>query len=454
MLSGPASQPAGSVRVDPGQNLNALTQAKPAGTTFWLAPGTHTLGTDLYDRVIPKENNVYMGGPGAALDGQGKNVWAFTGNASGVVVRYLTVQNFGTGLSNHNQGVVNHDGASGWRIENSTVRNNDGAGVFVGSNNVLRSNCLVGNGQYGFSMYNPNGLQQITVDRNEIASNNSDDWDARKAGCGCAGGTKFWDVRGATVTNNWVHHNKGPGLWADTNNVGFVFEGNYINDNDAQGIFYEISYNAVIRNNTLKRNGLVMGRAFAARNDSFPIGAIFLSEAGGDSRVSSQYATLEVTGNLLENNWGGVVAWENADRFCNSPANTSTRYCTEGGAATLITCVAGTINNQPYYSDCRWKTQNVLVHNNDFRLDKAAIACSGTPCGQQGLISNYGTYPDWSPYKGRAVQDAITFKQNNRFANNRYVGDWRFAAYEPGRLLDFAAWQAAPYGQDAGSTKQ
>ena len=38
---------------------------------------------------------------------------------------------------------------------------------------------------------------------------------------------------GAIVTDNWVHHNHGPGLWADTNNVGFLFQGNYISDNDA-----------------------------------------------------------------------------------------------------------------------------------------------------------------------------------------------------------------------------
>ena len=27
-------------------------------------------------------------------------------------------------------------------------------------------------------------------------------------------------------------------------------------------------------------------------------------------------------------NWSGVVLWENADRFCGSPNNTSTGYCT------------------------------------------------------------------------------------------------------------------------------
>ncbi len=38
ILSGPATQPPGSVRVDPGSNLNDLTRGNPAGTTFWLSP--------------------------------------------------------------------------------------------------------------------------------------------------------------------------------------------------------------------------------------------------------------------------------------------------------------------------------------------------------------------------------------------------------------------------------
>ena len=40
-----------------------------------------------------------------------------------------------------------------------------------------------------------------------------------------------------------MHHNRGVALWADTNNLNFRFEGNYISDNDGQAIWYEISYN-------------------------------------------------------------------------------------------------------------------------------------------------------------------------------------------------------------------
>ncbi|MEA2716206.1 MAG: hypothetical protein QOI99_523 [Actinomycetota bacterium] len=450
VLAGPAAPPAGAVRVDPGQDLYAATQAHPPATTFWLAPGTHVLGDDVFAQVQPKDHDVYEGAPGAVLDGRGRNRYAFTGQAQGVVIRHLTVTGF---VSPQNEGVVNHDAGRGWTVEANTIRANSAAGLFVGSDNVVRSNCLAANGQYGFSGYRPDGITNVVIDHNEIAGNNTEDWEAHIPGCGCAGGGKLWDTTAATLTANWVHDNHGPGLWADTNNVGFRIEGNLIEGNDAEAIFYEISYNARIVANTLRRNGLVKGRAFAARGDSFPVAAIYLSEAGGDPRLADgTYATLEVAGNLLEDNWGGVVLWENADRFCNSVANTSAGYCTKGGAALPSTCAAGTIERGPYLSDCRWKTMNVSVHDNDFRIDKAALGCVGQPCGLQAVIANYGTFPAWSPYKARVVQEAITFHQNNHFTANRYRGDWHFDAYEPGRILDLAAWQAAPYGQDAGST--
>src|SRR5262249_54892420 len=161
------------------------------------------------------------------------------------------------------------------------------AGAFVGSGNTIHYSCLRNNGQYGFSAYAPNGITNIVLDHNEISGNNTDDWETKIPGCGCTGGGKFWATTGATVTNNYVHDNKSVGLWADTNNVGFDFSGNYISNNDGIGVFYEISYNARIVNNALIRNGLVFGPT----NPGFPTGAIYLSESGGDSRAGSTFTT-------------------------------------------------------------------------------------------------------------------------------------------------------------------
>ena len=60
------------------------------------------------------------------------------------------------------------------------------------------------------------------------------------------------------------------------------------------------------------------------------------------------------------------------------------------------------------------------------------------------------THPK-TPYTKAAVQDAITFKQENRWSNNTYSGPWKFTPFEFSRFLTPAQWQGAPYNQDAGS---
>ena len=455
VLNGPATPPAGAVRVEPGQNLYDLTQANAAGTTFWLAPGTHTLGTSPYNQVIPRDGNAYVGGPGAVLDGQGINYYAFTQKAASVTVKHLTIQGF---MAPGDEGVVNHDYGRGWVVERNTIHRNGGAGVILGDDNRLVENCLVDNGQYGFQGFGAN----MTIHRNEVARNNTYDWERKMPGCGCSGGAKFWDSGPATVTQNWVHDNAGVGLWADTNNVGFLFEGNLIEANLAQAILYETSYNFRIVANTIRRNAFHYGKEFEARGDPFPFPAVYISESGGDPQVNGGvYAHSEIAGNVFEDNWGGVVLWENADRFGHDEsANTSKGYTTLAVDPTgtwqsprMADCGATVIQAEPNYSNCRWKTQNVSVTDNDFRMDKAAIGCTTNLCGNQGLFSNWGTVPSWSPYKARVIQDAITFNQNNRFSNNRYVGDWRFVGHEAtGTQLSWDQWRAAPYNQEAGST--
>ncbi len=452
-LAGPAQAPAGAVVVNPTQNVNQVTEASPAGTTFWLAAGTHILGTGPYAQVIPKEGNTYIGAPGAILDGRKQNRYAFTGYAAGVTVKNLTIQNFGAPKTNNDEGVVNHDAASRWTVEANTIRHNAGAGVMVGDHNVVRGNCLQENGQYGFNAYNPNKVNGITIEGNEIAGNNTDDWEALRVGCGCTGGAKYWEVTGAVIRKNWIHDNRSAGLWADTNNTGFVIEGNYISANLAEGIVYETSYNAGIRGNTFARNGLGKG----PQNQGFPTSAVYISESGSDKRVPGVFnETFEISGNVFIDNWAGVILWENSDRFSGSAANTSS------GAGTLVnpsvvtaqTCNANTIKSQPYLSDCRWKTQNVHVHDNVFSIDPNKIGktcATRAGCGYNGLFSNWGTFPTWSPYQKATVQDAITHKQGNKFYDNTYAGPWNFIVLEQGNRVPWASWQGAPYGQDPDS---
>jgi parallel beta helix pectate lyase-like protein/Big-like domain-containing protein len=441
---GPTTAPEGAFVVPAGDNESL--NLHQANTTYWFAPGVHTLGTTLYGQIIPGDNSVYLGAPGAVLDGQGKNLLAFTQHAENVTIRYLEIRNFGVDREtdpdldpvNNDEGIINHDSGENWTIEYNYVHDNDGAGVFLGTGSTIRYNCLKDNGQYGFSSYHPDGVADVVLDHNEITGNNQDDWEAFRDGCGCTGAGKFWETDGAVITNNWVHENIGTGIWADFNNTDFLFEGNYIEENDGVGIFYEISYNFMIKDNAFIRNGLVSGKDRADRGDPFPTGAIYISESGGDTRAGSRYAQSEITNNLFDDNWDGVVLWENADRFCRPDEESDTT------------------NNCPFFDNTwgtRFKTQNIAVRENEFHVDRDTIDCVNDRCARNALFSNYGSWPPTSPYKGTVIQEAITFHQNNHWTNNTYEGPWYFTPYDMSNHYDWETWRATPYSQDAESTK-
>jgi hypothetical protein len=450
---GPASPPRGSIVIPAGDDsatVLAHNWTIQPHMMYWFARGRHTLGAGQFGQIIPADGDIFVGAPGAILDGRHANLYAFTQRASNVTIRYLTIRNFGAPGGNSGQGVVNSGMGSGWRIDHVTVRDNAGAGVMLGSNNVLAYSCLKNNGEYGFQA----GGSHITVKHNEIVGNNTDDWEIRQPGCGCSGGAKFWGVNQAEITRNYVHDNLGPGLWADTDNRGFNVARNYFADNESEGFIYESSYNLRLADNTFVRNALIAG----PRLTGFPDSAVFISESGSDSRVPGPFRkTLAITGNTFIDNWGGVVLWEDADRFCGSPANTSADECTlvDPKVVTKRSCNDANIAKEPYYNGCRWKTQNVLVSRNYFNFDPSKISPKCTPekyCGFNGIFSEWGSQPSWSPYQDRVVEDHITFAQNNRFKANRYSGPWQFMVREQGNAVSWATWRGTPYHQDAGST--
>ncbi|MFB9469653.1 right-handed parallel beta-helix repeat-containing protein [Nonomuraea salmonea] len=465
---GPAGAPQGAIVVPAGDN--AGFDFGQSGKTYWFAPGTHTLGDEQYSQISPGDDSVFLGAPGAILDGQNKNLYAFSGGASNVRIAYLEVRNFGRGKDNNNEGVINHDASSGWVMEHLYAHHNDGAAVFLGNTNTIRNSCLKDNGQYGISMYRPQiegdaAIKDIVVHNNEISGNNQDDWEAEIEGCGCSGGVKFWDVEGATVTQNYVHDNLGVGLWADTNNIDFLFDRNWIEHNESIGIWYEISYNATITRNVFKRNAWVSGND----NQGSPAPAIYISESGGDARLASDTSgstDLRISDNYFEDNFSGISIFENANRFCNSNGNTSKTYCTPFVAPTVIPepydfeypnpindahpCYTS-IANEPQRTDCRWHSRNVKVTGNEFRFDRSVVPCAGTYCGVQALYAQGADNMPWAPYTVSEIQQDIMFDAGNSFTGNTYVGDWKFAKGW-GETISWDAWRSAPYNQEAGST--
>jgi parallel beta-helix repeat protein len=510
----PSSAPAGAVTVPAGNN--GSVDLETANTTYWFAPGTHTSVS-----VQPNNNDTYIGAPGAILDGGGSTTTAFTADYqapyyTGVTIKYLTIQNYHPDGSG---GVVNENGGPGWTIEDDSIKNNvPGAAMMEGNNQVVENNCLTDNGQYAINGYSydddnntpsiasptTGGPYNITVSNNEMSNNNTCNWDSAPSfpiaipsscsgisrGCGCAGGAKFWQNQNVAIENNYVHDNYGdPGLWPDTGNDGFTIEGNYISGNWGEGIMYEVSYNALIENNTFVKNANGEGPT----NEGFPTGAIYLSESGGDSRVptAANISSITISGNVFTDNWDGVVEWENSDRFCggNHVYGQPDGICTLtdpgllslNDTTTCVTKLESSATNQPtdtpdYFDLCRWKTQNVQVSNNTFNFtaaDTGASCTTGSDCGENAIFSNYGSGSDNVPYVGPIVPINITFNQNNVFSNNTYNGAWRFFVWAQSNLdnpVSWAQWTHAVtdkcstsqeqsggacnsgFGQDAGST--
>jgi hypothetical protein len=162
---------------------------------------------------------------------------------------------------------------------------------------------------------------------------------------------------------------------------------------------------------------------------------------------------------VFTNNYGGVVLWENANRYCSSSANTSTGSCTlvEPTNANLYNqCHTGaTLATTPYINDCRWKTQNVSVSSNTFSFNPATVntvfdnntgnasyiskngssPCTvGNTCGFNGLFSEYGSF---APYTAWLVPNHISNNQSNTFSDNTYTGPWNFMGFGQG---DTVGW--------------
>ena len=91
-----------------------------------------------------------------------------------------------------------------------------------------------------------------------------------------------------TFRNNFVHHNLGDGIWYDSNNAGALIEGNRVEDNGRNGIFFEASIGATIRNNTVRRNA-------------------------GDGVLISMSQNAQIYNNTLEGNFSGIAYFLNCD---------------------------------------------------------------------------------------------------------------------------------------------
>ena len=263
------------VHIYPGDDINSIANNNPTGTVFMIHGEHHG------QEVSPRDYQVFIGDTDAVMDGDDQADEAFNSYAKGVQIINIEIRDYEPGDW---RGAISGFGGD-WLIEDCNIHDNRTAGIWLENGDpVVRNNYIHHNDRSGLSIrYTDGGL----VENNEIAHNNYRDyweWGIE------AGGGKMWSNDGLVLRGNWSHHNHGPGLWTDHDNINIIYEDNLIEDNHANGIFHEISYGAIIRNNVIRRNG-------------FDHAAWMWG--GGIMIASSQ--DVEVYGNTLEDNYNGIA---------------------------------------------------------------------------------------------------------------------------------------------------
>jgi len=317
----PPTEPPAGIAIYPGDDIQAKVSSAPPASHFLLKAGIHRQQT-----IYPRSGDIFEGESGTILDGEGIRLYAFDGITRGrpfpsdVVIRRLVIRGYNSPLQLAPILAGWHDVPSqteGWVVEDNEITGNAALGIRIGSRMRVARNNIHHNGQLGIG-----GIGNGTVvEDNEIAYNNT----ANISAAWEAGGTKFVRTNDLIVRGNFVHHNGGPGLWTDISNYNTLYENNLCEDNAGAGIFHEISYKAVIRNNTVRRNG------FGPPLPGWVLGA---------GIMVANSSNVEIYGNTVDRNRQGITMYHQVR--------------------------TGSPSDQPYGP---WETKGNYVHDNEIVME-------------------------------------------------------------------------------------
>lgn len=224
--------------VQPGDDLAALVNGA-ANMTFCIHAGTYDIGT----QSLTPGSGTRLTGDRVAVSGSGAisaptkivgngadGIITFSKPASGVVIENLDICCSGGTKSSSN---------------NSTKKQGRGINGFTGNATGLtvRYSHIHGNANAAIGGVGDGAV----IDHVELDGNGSDTY----VGC-CAGGIK--SANSYTITNSYVHDNVGNGIWVDAGGS-FVVTDNVVLNNTRNGIRYENSSgSAKILRNTVQGN--------------------------------------------------------------------------------------------------------------------------------------------------------------------------------------------------------
>jgi parallel beta-helix repeat protein len=326
--------PAGAVDIWPGQPIQNNVNTHPGTTTFCLRAGVHYLTGS----ITPKTGNTFVGEYGAILDG---STWSSADSTQAAFrahnenIDYVTIRNLvirrmpQKGIHAFYWLTPDH-----WTIEYNEIAENK-TGILFPDHSMVRNNYIHhnydnptatdpgrrGGGYVGYY------ASYTTFENNEIAYNGKEQ--------------KVMESQYVTFRNNFVHHNQADGIWYDGGNPNALVEGNRVEDNARNGIFYEASNGSIIRNNTIRRSG-----------DT----GVFIS--------TSQ--SVEIYGNTLENNFRAITYFINCGALVGrdidlqnvSARDNTIRVGTQSGAFAT---------GMSYTGDCT-PTQVTTYHNGSKNL--------------------------------------------------------------------------------------
>ena len=228
--------------------IQQLVSSNPNGTVFCFASGTYTIN----HYILLKEANQfickvrrtcvltgldqYRGAFDVQFDTAHQLIKGF------VIERFIAI--IGSwplaGLQMRDYGVM----------DDNEVRYCE-TGIEGRSHQTLRNNFIHHNRRYGIS---GGPLTDLLIENNELSWNNTAHYDPNDN----AGGSKIVGSQSGTTLLTWrgnyVHDNYGQGIWSDGNVRNVLYEANRIENNTGAGIDHEISWDAIIRNNTLRNN--------------------------------------------------------------------------------------------------------------------------------------------------------------------------------------------------------
>lgn len=230
-----------TLRPTDATSINSTINSQPNGTTFCFESGTYNVNAG----ILLKDGDKLICIVPRSCIVEGANaisIGVFTAYAATTdqLVSGFVVQNFTQScmrIRPRGRAEFNdvHDCDTGMEV--------DGAAV---------GNYIHHNRRYGVAGGPAIG---ILIEGNDIAFNNTSRYDPNNN----AGGSKIvGSTPGATLTwrGNKVHDNYGNGIWQDGNVTNTLIESNEVYNNFGAGIFHEISWAAIIRNNTVYNNNL------------------------------------------------------------------------------------------------------------------------------------------------------------------------------------------------------